>query len=100
MESDTLFYDDLTQPLISDDDYLYLYDGTSSDSINAEYFSLDITYLFQNVTAEEYDNKGLIVKSIYENRDFFYAIFASENHPDEGLRPKLHIIYTPPYLDE
>lgn len=100
LEGDTLFYNTEDKPLISSEDYKYFYDGISSDSINADHFALDITNIVQNITSGEYENKGLIVKSIYENRDFFNVLFATENNVDEAKRPQLRIIYTPAYLDE
>lgn len=97
---DTLNFGNTETPLIGEDDYLYLYDGISSDSVNADYFSIEITNIIQSLTSEEYDNKGILLKSVYENKDFFNVKFIPGNYPDISLRPKLRVIYTPPHLDE
>lgn len=98
--SDTLNFDDIYQPMLTADDYLFAGDVNSSDSLQADQIKIDITNVIQFFTSGEIDNKGILLKSIYENKDLRHLSFATRDHYDETKRPKLNIIYTPPYLDE
>jgi len=97
---DTLNLDDTSSPLLIKEDYENFYDGTSSDSLNADNFEINIKLIVQYITSGERENNGIMIESIYENRDFINAVFANINDLDIEKRPKLRIIYTPPYLDE
>ncbi len=98
--ADSLNLEDTSAPLLQDDQYESLYDGASSDSLDTESFSINMKYIIQYITAGEKENNGIMIKSIYENRDFLNIVFADMCYPEEEKRPKLRIIYTPPYLDE
>jgi hypothetical protein len=98
--ADSLEMDDYSVPLLQEDQYESFYDGTSSDSLNTESFAIDMKYIVQYITSGERENKGIMIKSIYENKDFLNINFADICYQDVEKRPKLRIIYTPPYLDE
>lgn len=97
---DSLILGDVSAPVFATDDYETLYDGASTDSLNTTEFSLKLTQIIQSITSGERENYGILISSILENKDFVYQKFAGPDHPDESLRPRLKIIYTPPYLDE
>ncbi len=90
--SDTLNFDDTSYPMLSDDDYEDLYIASSSDSLTSDEFVIDITKIVQAYTSGEYENYGIMLMSIYENRNFINLEFDTE--------PTIKIIFTPPYLDE
>ncbi|MCD4796566.1 MAG: DNRLRE domain-containing protein, partial [Candidatus Cloacimonetes bacterium] len=90
--SDTLNFDDTSYPMLSDDDYEDLYITSSSDSLTSDEFVVDITKIIQAYTSGEYENYGIMLMSIYENRNFINLEFDTE--------PTIRIIFTPPYLDE
>lgn len=98
--ADTLELEDNSSPPLLEDQYESLYDGTSSDSLTSENFTIDMKYIVQFITSGERENKGIMIESIYENRDFRNITFADICYQDIEKRPKLRIIYTPPYLDE
>lgn len=92
MLSDTLNLDDPHKPMITSDDFKDLIITSSNDSLNSAEFKIDITKIIQNLVSKEYDNHGIMLNSIYENKDFKHTEFVSE--------PKIKIIFTPPYLDD
>jgi hypothetical protein len=98
--ADTLDLENTSVPLLLSDQYESMYDGTSSDSLNTDNFAIDIKYIVQYITAGEKENKGIMIESIHENKDFLHVSFADMCFEDIEKRPKLRIIYTPPYLDE
>ncbi|MCK4312922.1 MAG: hypothetical protein KAW88_09330, partial [Candidatus Cloacimonetes bacterium] len=91
-DSTSLNWDDTSFPLLSEDDYEDLYISSSSDSLTSEEFKVDIMKIVQSFTSGEYDNYGVMLKSIYENKDFIHLEF--------DLEPEIQITFTPPYLDE
>jgi hypothetical protein len=98
--SDSVYFGDLSEPLINKDSYESLYDNTSGDSLTADEIVINITKIVQNITSGEYENNGILIKSIFENKDFIHVSYAAKDYVDISKRPKLKIIYTPPYLDE
>lgn len=92
--SDTLNLDDLTIPLIGDDNYEDLYITSSYDSLNSDAFKINITSIVQNLVSnsEEYENYGIMLRSLYESYDLKHTEFIVE--------PKIEILFTPPYLEE
>jgi len=97
---DSLDLEDSSTPLLNQEDYEYFYDGTSSDSLSTDQLKINLKYIIQFITSGERDNNGIMIKSINENRDFLNINFADVNYSDIEKRPKLKILYTPPYLDE
>ena len=89
-----LNYTDPYSPFMSSDDYEDIYISSSSDSLGTEEFSIDITKILQNLTAGEYENYGIMLKSIYECRDFMHLEFEIEL---EDKKPEIRIIFTPPF---
>ena len=98
--ADSLNLTDNSAPVLQEDDYESFFDGTSSDSLTTESFAIDMKYIVQYITSGERENKGIMIESIYENKDFLNLAFADICYQDLEKRPKLRIIYTPPYLDE
>ncbi len=89
-----LNYTDPYSPFMSSDDYEDIYISSSSDSLGTEEFIIDITKILQKLTAGEYENHGIMLKSIYECRDFMHLEFETEL---EDKKPEIRIIFTPPF---
>lgn len=89
-----LNYTDPYSPFMTSDDYEDLYIASSSDSLGTEEFKIDITKILQKLTAGEYENYGIMLKSIYECRDFIHLEFETEL---EENKPEIRIIFTPPF---
>jgi len=89
-----LNYTDPYSPLMTSDDYDDLYISSSSDSLGTDEFKMDITKILQKLTAGEYENYGIMLKSIYECRDFMHLEFETEL---ENKKPEIRIIFTPPF---
>ncbi|MFC1887494.1 hypothetical protein ACFLYK_01650 [Candidatus Cloacimonadota bacterium] len=98
--ADSLDLDDTSVPLLQSEDYESFYDGTATDSLDAQDLVINMKYIVQYITAGERENHGIMIESIYENRDFLNAVFADLCYENVDRRPRLRIIYTPPYLDE
>jgi hypothetical protein len=84
-----LNYTDPYSPFMTSDDYEDLFISSSSDSLGTEEFKIDITKILQKLTAGEYEKYGIMLKSIYECRDFMHLEFETE--------PEIRIIFTPPF---
>ena len=89
-----LNYTDPYSPFMSSDDYEDIYISSSSDSLGTEEFIIDITKILQKLTAGEYENYGIMLKSIYECRDFIHLEFETEL---EDKKPEIRIIFMPPF---
>ncbi|MCK4694892.1 MAG: DNRLRE domain-containing protein [Candidatus Cloacimonetes bacterium] len=92
MISENINLEDPSFPMLSEDDYEDLYISSSSDSLTSEEFKVDIIKIVQSFTSGEYENHGVMLKSIYENKDFIHLEF--------NLEPEIQITFVPPYLDE
>jgi len=97
--TDSLYFDDNSIPLVGDGDYESLGDGTNADSLNADNHKINITNILQYYCGGGKENYGILIRSIYENKDLTHISFATKDDPDLEKRPQLKIIYTPPYLD-
>ncbi|MBC8385116.1 MAG: DNRLRE domain-containing protein [Candidatus Cloacimonetes bacterium] len=86
-------------PFVYGDDYEYVMSSTS-DSLDAGKYAIDITEIIRDITSGEKENFGILLKSIYENKDYSHLDFATKNDIDPARRPFIKIIYTPPYLDD
>jgi len=91
--------EDPSIPFVYEDDYEYITASTVDTLTNNE-FKIDITSFVQEITSGEKVNYGILLKTTNENKDFSHLEFADKNDIDETLRPKVRIIYTPPYLDD
>lgn len=88
-------------PLLSSDDYQDPYISSSSDSLNSAAFAVNITGIIQKIVAGEAENFGIMIRSLYENRDFRHTeFFYDENDLSNPKNPKINIIFTPPYFGE
>jgi hypothetical protein len=89
---DTLNLNDPSRPLLDDDDYEDLYISSSYDSLNSDAFKINITSIVQNLVSGEYENYGIMLRSLYEGYDL--------KHTEFSVEPKIEILFTPPYLDD
>ncbi|MCD4817785.1 MAG: hypothetical protein K8S23_03735 [Candidatus Cloacimonetes bacterium] len=101
-------------PFVYSEDYISYGDASygeiDSDSLFTSQIEIDVTDIVQTMFSGSYDslgdtntyeNYGMIIKSIYENYDFLLIDFyTNDESVDEVLRPKLKIIYTPPYNEQ
>jgi hypothetical protein len=94
MVTDELNLSDPSVPMLDSEDYEDLYITSTSDSLNSAAFAVNITSIMQNLISnpEEYENFGIMIRSLYENHDF--------RHTEFNIQPKIEIIFTPPYLGE
>ena len=92
-------------PFIYPDDYIS-YGSATSDTLVAIEYSIDITDIVQTMISGNYDsdgdtfdyeNHGFIIRSYNENFDLQYIDFFTPEAADDFNRPKLKIIYTPPF---
>lgn len=90
--AETLNLIDPEIPLLTNDDIDDLYISSSTDTLNSEQFTIDITKIIQYYVSGEYDNYGIVIKSLNVNDDFIHTEF--------DLEPEIQIIFTPPYLEE
>jgi len=79
-------------PLLSNDDLSDIYISNTSDTLNSEHFTIDITKVVQYYISNEYENNGIVLKSLNVNDNFIHTEF--------DLEPEINITFTPPYLDE
>lgn len=82
---------------ISSDDVASLTTYIGSDTLDAGFYSIDITDIVDSIVSGEYDNNGIIVKPGYPSKDFTFTYFNKPDDPDVSLRPYIRIIYIPPY---
>jgi hypothetical protein len=91
-------------PIKYSDDYIS-YGMTTSLSEFEFHHKIDITSLVQTMFSGSYDNlgdvsnyenKGLIIKSLSDNLDLQYLDFYTETAENELYRPKIKIIYVTP----
>lgn len=82
---------------ISNDNMASLATYIGSDTLDAGYYSIDITDIVDSVISGEFENHGIIVKPGYPSRDFTFRFFNKPDDPDPALRPYVRIIYIPPY---
>ncbi|MCD6176719.1 MAG: hypothetical protein J7K29_02665 [Candidatus Cloacimonetes bacterium] len=79
-------------PLLTNDDIDDLYISSSTDTLNSEQFVIDITKVIQYYISGEYENNGIVIKSLNVNDNFIHTEF--------DLEPEIRITFTPPYLEE
>ena len=83
---------DPTVPLLSSENYEDPYISSVSDSLNSTAFAVNITRIMQNLVSGEKENYGIMIRSLYENRDF--------RHTEFSIQPEINIIFTPPYFGD
>jgi len=79
-------------PLLTNEDISDLYISNTTDTLNSEHFTIDITKVVQYYISNEYENNGIVLKSLNVNDNFIHTEF--------DLEPEINIIFTPPYLEE
>ncbi|OPX29978.1 MAG: hypothetical protein B1H06_00635 [Candidatus Cloacimonas sp. 4484_143] len=90
--SDTINTDITEIPLLTNDDIDDLYISSTTDTLNSEQFIINITKVIQYYISGEYDNNGIVIKSLNVNDNFIHTEF--------DLEPEIRITFTPPYLEE
>ncbi len=90
--ADTINTDFPEIPLLTNDDISDLYISNTTDTLNSEHFTIDITKVVQYYISNEYENYGIVLKSLNVNDNFIHTEF--------DLEPEINIIFTPPYLEE
>ncbi len=90
--SDTINTDLPEIPLLTDDDIDDIYISSSTDTLNSEQFTINITKVIQYYISGEYENNGIVLKSLNVNDNFIHTEF--------DLEPEIRITFTPPYLEE
>ncbi|RLC57374.1 MAG: hypothetical protein DRH89_03670 [Candidatus Cloacimonadota bacterium] len=79
-------------PLLSYEDINDLYISSSTDTLQSEKIHIDITKIIQYYISGEYENKGIVLRSLNVNDNFIHTEF--------DLEPEIQIIFTPPYIEE
>ena len=79
-------------PLLSYEDINDLYISSSTDTLQSEKIHIDITKIIQYYISGEYENKGIVLRSLNVNDNFIHTEF--------DLGPEIQIIFTPPYIEE
>lgn len=91
--ADTINLDLDEVPLLTNDDISDLYISSSTDTINSDHFTIDITRVIQYyISNDEYENHGIVLKSLSVNDNFIHTEF--------DLEPEINIIFTPPFLED
>ncbi|MDP8267541.1 MAG: hypothetical protein P9L97_02320 [Candidatus Tenebribacter davisii] len=89
---DTLNFGNSEIPLLTDDDIDDLYISSSSDTLQSEKYTINITRMIQYYISGEYENKGLVIRSLNTDNNFIHTEF--------DLEPVIEITFTPPYIEE
>ena len=89
---DTLNFGNSEIPLLIDDDIDDLYISSSSDTLQSEKYTINITKVIQYYISGEYENKGLVIRSLNADNNFIHTEF--------DLQPVIEITFTPPYIEE
>ena len=79
-------------PLLSFEDIEDLYISSSTDTLQSEQINIDITKVIQYYISGEYDNNGIVIRSLNVNDNFIHTEF--------DLEPEIRITFTPPFLEE
>ncbi len=79
-------------PLLSYEDINDLYISSSTDTLQSEKIHIDITKIIQYYISGEYENKGIVLRSLNVNDNFIHTEF--------DLESEIQIIFTPPYIEE
>ena len=92
--SDTINIDsaNLDIPLLSFEDVDDLYISSSTDTLQTDQIVIDVTKIIQYYISGEYDNKGIVLRSLNVNDDFIHTEF--------DIEPEIRITFTPPYIEE
>ena len=90
--TETLNLNDQEIPLLTNDDIDDLYISSSNDTLHSEQITIDITKVIQYYISGEYDNNGIVLKSLNVNDNFIHTEF--------DMFPEIRITFTPPYIEE
>ena len=83
--SDTINTDITEIPLLTNDDIDDLYISSTTDTLNSEQFIINITKVIQYYISGEYDNNGIVIKSLNVNDNFIHTEF--------DLEPEIRITF-------
>ena len=89
---DTINTDFPEIPLLSFEDIEDLYISSSTDTLQSEQINIDITKVIQYYISGEYDNNGIVIRSLNVNDNFIHTEF--------DIEPEIRITFTPPYIEE
>ena len=89
---DTINIDLPEIPLLSFKDIEDLYISSSTDTLQSEQIIIDITKVIQYYISGEYDNNGIVIRSLNVNDNFIHTEF--------DIEPEIRITFTPPYIEE
>jgi len=90
--ADTINTDLSEIPLLTNDDIDDIYISSSTDTLQTEQIKINITKVIQYYISGEYDNNGIVIKSLNVNDNFIHTEF--------DLEPEIQITFTPPYYEE
>lgn len=90
--ADTINTDLPEIPLLSFEDIEDLYISSSTDTLQSEQIVIDITKVIQYYISGEYNNNGIVIRSLNVNDDFIHTEF--------DIEPEIRITFTPPYIEE
>ena len=90
--ADTINTDFPEIPLLSFEDIEDLYISSSTDTLQSEQINIDITKVIQYYISGEYDNNGIVIRSLNVNDNFIHTEF--------DIEPEIRITFTPPYIEE
>ena len=85
--------------MIIDDEYEDYYNISSTDSLSTteeNIFKVDITKIVQGFTTGNVENRGILLRSVYESKNLRHLEFETL----ETDAPILRVIYTSPILDD
>ncbi len=89
---DTINTDIPEIPLLSYEDIEDIYISSSTDTLQSEQIFIDITKVIQYYISGEYDNNGIVIRSLNVNDSFIHTEF--------DIEPEIRITFTPPYIEE
>ena len=89
---DTINIDLPEIPLLSFEDIEDLYISSSTDTLQSEHIIIDITKVIQYYISGEYDNNGIVIRSLNVNDNFIHTEF--------DIEPEIRITFTPPYIED
>lgn len=83
----------VNQPILTTDDYTGLTTNSYSDSLGSDEFKIDITSIFQTFLSNEYENNGIVLESLYEDKNFIHQEFKTDEI-------EIRVIFTPPFIND
>ncbi|MCF7857821.1 MAG: hypothetical protein K9N07_00650 [Candidatus Cloacimonetes bacterium] len=90
--ADTLNLTDPSVPLLIPEDIDDIYISSTTSSVDDDNFVIGITKIIQYYISGEYENNGILLKSLNMNQNFIHTEF--------NLEPQINIVFTPPIISE